>query len=99
MPARVLGEDNLRTRHCWKVQLRAPGRSAQYSNVILWIDQQGGALMRLEGYDWDLKLAKRFEVVSAQKIEGRWFLKQMRIEELDPATGKTRSRTYLEIKK
>ena len=97
--ARVLGEDSLRTRQCWKVQLRAPSRQSQYSNVILWIDQQGGALMRMEGYDWDLKLAKRFEVVSAQKIEGRWFLKQMRIEELDPATGKVLTRTYLEIKK
>ncbi len=97
--ARVLGEDTLRTRRCWKVQLRAPGRQSQYSNVLLWVDQQGGALMRMEGYDWDLKLAKRFEVVSAQKIEGRWFLKQMRIEEVDPATGKTQTRTYLEIKK
>ncbi len=55
--------------------------------------------MRLEGYDWKGKLAKRFEVVSGQKIEGRWFLKQMRIEEMDPATGKVTSRTYLEIKK
>ena len=97
--ARVLGEDSLRTRQCWKVQLRAPGRQSQYSNVILWIDQQGGALIRMEGYDWDLKLTKRFEVVSAQKIEGRWFLKQMRIEELDPATGKALTRTNLEIKK
>lgn len=97
--ARVLGEDNLRTRRCWKVQVRAPGRQSQYSNVIVWVDQQGGALMRMEGYDWDLKLAKRFEVISAQKIEGRWFLKQMRIEELDPATGKVRNRTYLEIKR
>ncbi len=96
---KVLGEDSLRTRQCWKVQLRAPNRQSQYSNVILWVDQQGGALMRMEGYDWDLKLAKRFEVVSAQKIEGRWFLKQMRIEVLDPATGKTETRLYLEIKK
>ena len=42
---------------------------------------------------------KRFEVVSAQKIEGRWFLKQMRVEEMDPATSKVKSRSYLEIKK
>jgi hypothetical protein len=97
--ARVLGEDTVRTRRCWKLQLQAPGRDSQYSNVLLWVDQQGGALMRMEGYDWNGKLAKRFEVVSAQKIEGRWFLKQMRIEELEPTTGKVRSRTYLEIKK
>ena len=55
--------------------------------------------MRMEGYDWNGKLAKRFEVVSAQKIDNRWFLKQMRIEALEPGTKKVQSRTYLEIKK
>jgi hypothetical protein len=97
--ARVLGEENVRTRNCWKLQLRAPSRESQYSNVLLWIDKAGGALMRMEGYDWNAQLAKRFEVVSAQKIEGRWFLKQMRIEELQPGTNHVLSRTYLEIKK
>ena len=97
--AKVLGEDKVRTRRCWKVQLAAPSKQSQYSNLMLWIDQQGGALMRMEGYNWDMKLAKRFEVVSAQKIEGRWFLKQMRIEQLQPETGKVQARTYLEIKK
>lgn len=97
--ARVLGEENVRTRNCWKLQLRAPSRESQYSNVLLWIDKASGALMRMEGYDWNAKLAKRFEVVSAQKIEGRWFLKQMRIEELQPGTNHVLSRTYLEIKR
>jgi hypothetical protein len=97
--ARVLGEENVRTRNCWKLQLRAPSRESQYSNVLLWIDKASGALMRMEGYDWNAQLAKRFEVVSAQKIEGRWFLKQMRVEELQPGTNHVLSRTYLEIKK
>jgi hypothetical protein len=97
--ARVLGEENVRTRNCWKLQLRAPSRESQYSNVLLWIDKATGALMRMEGYDWNAQLAKRFEVVSAQKIEGRWFLKQMRIEELQPGTNHVQSRTYLEIKR
>src|SRR2546427_7027924 len=97
--ARVLGEENVRTRKCRKLQLRAPSRESQYSNVLLWIDKASGALMRMEGYDSNLQLAKRFEVVSAQKIEKRWFLKQMRIEELQPGTGHVQARTYLEIKK
>jgi hypothetical protein len=97
--ARVLGEENVRTRKCWKLQLRAPSDQSQYSNVLLWIDKGSGALMRMEGYDSNLQLAKRFEVVSAQKIENRWFLKQMRIEELQPGTGHVQARTYLEIKK
>ena len=97
--ARVTGENSIRTRNCWKLELKAPSRQSQYSNVYLWVDKSGGALMRMEGYDWKGQLAKRFEVISAQKIEGRWFLKQMRIEEFVPGTGKVQTRTYLEIKK
>jgi hypothetical protein len=97
--ARVLGEENVRTRNCWKLQLRAPSRESQYSNVLLWIDKASGALMRMEGYDWNAQLAKRFEVVSAQKVEGRWFLKQMRVEQFQPGTNHVLSRTYLEIKR
>ena len=97
--AGLLGEENVRTRKCWKLQLRAPSRESQYSNVLLWVDKASGALMRMEGYDWNAQLVKRFEVVSAQKIEGRWFLKQMRIEKLQPGTNHVQARAYLEIKK
>ena len=97
--ARVVGEENVRTRNCWKLQLRTLSRESQYSNVLLWVDKASGALMRMEGYDWNAQLAKRFEVVSAQKIDNRWFLKQMRIEEFQPGTNHVQSRTYLEIKK
>jgi hypothetical protein len=97
--AKVVGEDYIHTRRVWKIELTAPSRRSRYSKVFLWVQQEGGALMRLEGFDWNGRLAKRFEVVSAQKIDGRWFLKQMRIEELHPGTGKVQARTYLEIKK
>ena len=93
------GAETVRTRKCWKLRLHAPSRQSQYSSVLLWIDKASGALMRMEGYDWRGELAKRFEVVSAQKIDNRWFLKQMRIEALEPGTNKVQSRTYLEIKK
>jgi hypothetical protein len=95
----VLGEETLRTRKCWKLRLSAPSRGSQFSRVLLWVDQASGALMRLEGYDGKNRLIKRFEVVSGQKIDGRWFLKQMRIEELKPGTNEVQTRTYLEIKK
>jgi hypothetical protein len=97
--AEVVGSDIIRTRNCWKLELRAPNERSQYGRVLLWVDKGGGALMRLEGYDPAGLLAKRFEVVSAQKIENRWFLKQMRIEQFQPGTKHVQSRTYLEIKK
>jgi hypothetical protein len=97
--ARVMGEESVRTRKCWKLQLRAPSRDSQYSNVLLWVDKASGALMRMEGFNRIAQPVKRFEVVSAQKIGGRWFLKQMRIEELQPGTDHVQARTYLEIKR
>jgi len=96
---RVLGDETVHARSCWKLQLAAPSRDSAYANVFLWADKKSGALMRMEGYDANGKLTKRFEVVSTQKIDNRWFLKQMRVEEIQPGTNKVQSRTYLEIKK
>lgn len=97
--AEILGEEVIRTRPCWRLRLQPPSRTGQYSNILLWVDKESGAMMRIQAFDWEGRLTKRFEVVSAQKIEGRWFLKQMRIEEFEPGTSRVRSRTYLEIKK
>ena len=97
---RVTGENEIRTVDCWKLEMKAPSRqSSQYSNVWLWVGKGNGALMKMQAYDWNAKLLKQFEVVSGQKIDGRWFLKEMRIEEMDPATGKPKTRTYLDIEK
>lgn len=95
----VVGSDNIRTRNCWKLEMHAPNERSQYARVLLWVDKSGGALMRLEGYDSAGLMVKRFEVISAQKIENRWFLKQMRIEQFQPGAKHVQSRTYLEIKK
>ncbi len=79
--------------------IAAPGRDSQYGSILLWVDKDSGTLMRMEGYDSAGKLIKRFEVVSAQKIEDRWYLKQMRVEQIDPKSNKVTARTYLEINK
>src|SRR5215211_298851 len=97
--AKVVGEDYINTRRVWKLELQPPSRASQYSRVFLWCEQQSGALMRMQGFDWNGKVVRRFEVVSVQKIEGRYFLKQLRIEALQPETGKVQARTYLDIHK
>ena len=97
--ARVIGADFIRTRNCWKIQVQAPTGDSQYGSILLWVDKDNGALMRMEGYDSAGKMIKRFEVVSAQKIENRWYLKQMRVERIDPQSGRVTARTYLEINK
>ena len=94
----IEGEDSIKTRSAWKLRLTPPNHHTQYGSVVVWVDKESGALLRVDGFDGQGKLSKRFEVISVQKINGRTYLKQMRIEGFDPATGHTRSRTYLEIK-
>ena len=45
----------------------------------------------------DGKMIRRFMVVSAQKLEGLWLLKQMRIEAMEAGKSKEKTPTYLEI--
>jgi hypothetical protein len=96
---KMLGPETITTGNCWKLELHPGSERSQYSRVLLWIHQNSGALMRLEGYDAKGQLVKRFNVVSAQKIEDRWFLKEMRIETFQPGTNHVVSRTYLDINK
>jgi len=96
---RLLGPETITTGNGWKLELRPGSNLSQYARVVVWTHQNSGALMRLEGYDAKGQIIKRFNVVSAQKIEDRWFLKQMRIETFEPGTNKVVSRTYLEINK
>jgi Outer membrane lipoprotein-sorting protein len=94
---KLLGEDKIRSRKAWKIELQAWGTSSQYGVARLWIDQESGALLRIEGYNREGKLLRRFEVISAQKIDGQWMLKQMRVETLDPESSRILNRTYLEV--
>lgn len=94
----VVGEDNFRTRPAWIVQLRSPNKSSRYGTVRIWIDKESGALLRMEGFDFQGRSLKRFEVISAQKVGGHWLLKEMRIEERDPSSGRIIDRTYLSVK-
>jgi len=96
--ARLLGEETVRTRPAWNIELRPGKRGSEFGVVRVWLDQQSGALLRIEGFDWQSKLSRRFEVVSGQRIDGQWMLKQMRIETFSPENS-TRpvGRSYLEI--
>lgn len=96
--ARLLGEETVRTRSAWKIELRPGRQKSAYAVVRVWVDQESGALLRIDGFDGQGRLSRRFEVVSGQRIDGRWMLKQMRIERYAPETSaRPEARSYLEI--
>jgi Outer membrane lipoprotein-sorting protein len=96
--ATVEGEQTMLLRRCWKLHVEPSAKGeSQYRAVILWIDKASGALMQAEAFDATGKFARRFKVISGQKIEGAWLLKSMRIEAAVGPRGEDRSPTYLEI--
>lgn len=95
---KIIGEDTIKTRGTWKIEVQAPRNRSQYGVARLWIEKESGALMRVEGYDMNGRIAKRFEVISGQKIDNQWMLRTMRVEEFEPGTRRIASRTYLEIR-
>jgi len=94
---KLLGQDIVRTRGAWKLEIQSPRETGQYGVARLWVDRESGALLRVEGYDRGGNLVKRFEVNSVQRVGDQWFLKQMRVESFDPVTRKVVGRTYLEV--
>ena len=96
--AQLMGKETVRTRAAWKIELRPGKRGSEFAVVRVWLDEASGALLRIEGFDWQGKLLRRFEVVSGQRIDDQWMLKQMRIEKFGPESGsRPMARSYLEI--
>ena len=93
--AALQGEETMLTRRCWKLLLQpASPAESQYGTVMLWVEKESGAFLQADAYDLAGKLVKRFKVISAQRINGEWILKKMRIERLDSDDD---TPTYLEI--
>ena len=91
------GEQTIRRFPAWKIDLRAPAGESLYGAARVWINKESGAIMRIEGYDKKGLLLRRFEVVSVQKIDDLWMLKQMRIESFMPGNPEPITRCYLEV--
>lgn len=95
---KLLGEDKIKLRAAWKLEMQAPRDGSQYGVARVWIDQASGAILKIEGYDRTGRMIKRFTVISGQPLRGRWMLKTMRVESMDPASGKPTRRTSLVIR-
>jgi Outer membrane lipoprotein-sorting protein len=91
------GERNVRSVTCSVILVQPPSRNSEYGSVRVWIAKDRGAMVKAEGFDSAGRLIKRFEVISIQTIEDKTIFKQIRIERVDPSTGKIISRTYLEL--
>ncbi len=94
----VIGTDTIKGQVAWKVLIKPPNHRTQFSSVVIWIEKTKRVPIQIEANDWTNKLISRFEVISAQELDGQWYIKQLRIESFNSSGAKAISRTYLEIK-
>lgn len=92
-----MGEARVSLQKCWMVRVTNPKRDGPYWTVDIWVHQESGGAAKMEAYDWNSKLVKRFEVIKVQKVDGATTLKEMKIETFDPKTGKRTGRTYMTL--
>ena len=95
--AKLLGEESYKTQKCWKVRVTSPDSATPYGTVDLWVHQASGGMAKMEAYDLQGKLAKRFEVAKIQKVDGATILKEMKIESYSPGSSKSDGRTYMPL--
>ncbi|MBE7494158.1 MAG: outer membrane lipoprotein-sorting protein [Verrucomicrobiaceae bacterium] len=92
-----MGEDRVSLQKCWKVRVTNPSakREGPYWTVDIWVHQESGGAAKMEAYDFNSKLVKRFQVTKVQKVDGATTLKEMKIETFNPFDGSRKGRTYM----
>lgn len=66
---------------CWKIRVHRPaGVRSVYKEVLVWVSQDNGGILKSEAYDDEGTLVRRLKVVSIQGSGQGTTLKQMRIE-------------------
>lgn len=93
----LMGEGRVSAQKCWIVRVTNPSREGPYYVVDLWVHQGSGGAAKMEAYDRNSKVVKRYIVTKVQKVEGATTLKELRIETLNPFNGDVKGRTYMTL--
>ncbi len=94
-----VGEESIKTRKCYVVDLYNPQRLGNYYLVRIFVDKESGGLMRMQAYDWNGKIIKTCTVSSGMKVNGATVLKTMEVISYVPGTKKVAGETTFELRK
>ncbi len=95
---KVLGEESLGTftgQKAWKVRVTTPDGKGPYGTVDIWVHQGSGGMAKMEGWDKKGNKIKIFDMRTFQKVGDSYVPKEIRVDTLDPATGKQTGRSFL----
>lgn len=75
--AEVTGEEVIRGRTCWILELTAIVAEVDYHKQVLSIDQEHFIPLKADYYSKSGKLLKRISFDNVEQIQGRWYPKSM----------------------
>jgi hypothetical protein len=97
----LLGSERVGVHNCWKIRLNNPGQGGAYQVMYVWVHQKYGAFMKIEGFNRQGQILKRFEVTDVMNIgknahgQETYTLKQMNVSTMNPSNGRVHSQTKL----
>lgn len=100
--AETLGEESLGTfsgQKAWKVRVTTPDNKGPYGTVDIWVHQGSGGMAKMEGWDRKGNKIKHFEMRSFQKVGESYAPKEIRVDTLDPKSGRRMGSTYMAFDK
>lgn len=99
------GSERVGVHNCWKIRLNNPGQGGAYQVMYVWVHQKYGAFMKIEGFNRQGQILKRFEVIEVMNIgknsagQEVYTLEQMNVSTMNPVNGRALSQTKLIFKK
>lgn len=80
--AKVVGEDTIDNRHCWKMELIAKVSDVSYHKRMVWIDSKRYVPLKEELYAKSGQLLKKTTMSDVKKIGNRWFPMKMNYRDM-----------------
>ncbi len=99
------GSERVGVHNCWKIRLNNPGQGGAYQVMYVWVHQKYGSFMKIEGFNREGQILKRFEVIEVMNIgknasgQEVYTLEQMDVSTMNPANGRVASQTKLIFRK
>ena len=98
----LLGEESLGTftgQKAWKVRVKSPDGRGPYGYVDIWVQQGSGGMAKMDGWDKQGNKIRTYAIKKFHKVGKAYVPKEMRLDSLDPQSGKTTGITYMEFDK
>ncbi len=80
--AQITGQEVIDDRKCWVLELNATVEDASYQKRKTWVDQERFVPLKEELYAKSGQLLKQITMKNVEKIEGRWYPKNVNYKDV-----------------